>query len=95
MDIRIQAVNFDIYQRLSDHINKKAERLLRRYPTISSFDVNLTLLKPETAANKEVVVKVKVPGADTFVGTKIADTFEEAYDKALEAVERPLERHKG
>lgn len=94
MDVRIQAVNFDIAQRLTEHINKKAERLGRHFPAITTVDVILKVVKPETANNKEVVVTVVAPGIDDTVGTKTADSFEEAYDKALEAIDRQLERLK-
>lgn len=94
MDVRIQAVNFEIAQRLTDHINKKAERLARHFPAITTVDAILKVTKPETSNNKEVVVTVVAPGIDDTVGTKTADSFEEAYDKALEAIERQLERLK-
>ena len=94
MDVRIQAVNFEIAQRLTDHINKKAERLGRHFPAVSTVDVILKVVKPETSNNKEVVVTVTAPGVDETVGTKTADSFEEAYDKALEAIERQLEKLK-
>lgn len=44
--------------------------------------------------NKEALVKVAVPQQDDFVATKIADTFEEAIDLCLEAIERQLEKKK-
>ena len=94
MDVRIQAVNFEIAQRLTDHINKKAERLGRHYPAITTVDVILKVVKPESAINKEVVVTVVAPGIKDTVGTKTADSFEEAYDKALEAIDGQLERIK-
>ena len=94
MDVRIQAVNFEIAQRLTDHINKKAERLGRHYPAITTVDVILKVVKPESANNKEVVVTVVAPGIKATVGTKTADSFEEAYDKALEAIDGQLERIK-
>ena len=89
MDVRIQAVNFEIAQRLTDHINKKAERLGRHYPAITTVDVILKVVKPESANNKEVVVTVVAPGIKDTVGTKTAD-----YDKALEAIDGQLERIK-
>ena len=42
--------------------------------------------------NKEAVVKITVPQQDSFVATKVADTFEEAVDTALEAIEKQLEK---
>ncbi len=44
--------------------------------------------------NKEVVFKVTVPQQGETVATKIADSFEEATDLALEAIERQLGKTK-
>ena len=93
MEVRIQAIHFEIADRLTDFINKKADRLARRFPDINVFDVNLKVVKPETAMNKEVVVRISLPG-DDVVATKVADSFEEALDTAIEATERQLEKYK-
>ena len=94
MDVRINAIHFEIADRLTDFINKKVDRLAHRYPSISTIDVNLKVVKPESAMNKEVVLKVTTPQYGEVVATKVADTFEEAYDLASEAVERQLEKDK-
>lgn len=94
MDIRIQAIHFDIADRLTDFINKKAERLARRFPALTDIEVNLRVVKPESAQNKEALLKVVCPQHDDVVATKVADTFEEAVDLAIEAVERQLEKYK-
>ena len=94
MEIRIQGIHFDVTEKLTAFINKKAEKLLRRFPAINYIDVNLSVIKPETAMNKEAVVKVIVPHQAEQVATKVADTFEEAVDVAIEAIERQLEKDK-
>ena len=94
MDLRIQAIHFDIADRLSDFINKKAERLARRFPAITDFEATLCVVKPETAMNKEALIKIVSPQHDDVVATKTADTFEEAVDLAIEAAERQLEKYK-
>jgi len=94
MDVRIQAIHFEIADRLVDFINKKADKLARRYPDISTVDVTLRVVKPETAMNKEVVVKINTPHLAEAVASKTADSFEEAYDLAIEALERQLEKNK-
>lgn len=94
MDVRIKAIHFEASERLVDFINKKADRLARRFPSISTIDVNLKVVKPETAMNKEVVVKILAPNAPEMVATKVADSFEEAFDTAVEALERQLEKQK-
>lgn len=94
MDVRIQAIHFEIADRLTDFVNKKVDKLARRYPDINKVEVNFRLIKPETAMNKEAILKVVIPQHPDAVATKVADSFEEAYDLAAEAVERQLEKYK-
>ena len=93
MEVRIQAINFDATEKLIAFINKKADRLARRFGAITGFDVTLKVIKPETANNKDVLVLLTTDGGE-LVASKTADTFEEAYDKALEALEPQLEKFK-
>ena len=92
MEVRINAIHFEITDKLSAFVQKKADRLARRYPHISYFDVNITLVKAASAMNKEAVVKIIVPHHGEVVTTKTSDTFEEACDLALEAAEKQLEK---
>lgn len=94
MEVRIQAIHFDIADRLTAFINKKAERLARRYEAITNVDVTLKVVKPETAMNKEVTIKITEPQQPEVVASKTADTFEEAVDNAMEALDRQLEKRK-
>lgn len=95
MEIKIQANHFEMAEKLEAFTNKKLEKLARRYDNISDIDVNYKLVKPETAMNKEAGVKINVPNNGEVFASKTADTFEEALDLALEAVERQLEKIKG
>jgi putative sigma-54 modulation protein len=94
MDVRIQAIHFEVADRLVSFINKKAERLARHNESISVVDVTLKVVKPESAMNKEVVLKVSVPQHEDIIATKVADSFEEAFDVAIDAVDRQLEKRK-
>ncbi len=94
MDVRIQAIHFDATEKLVAFINKKAERLARHFPAIAAVDVTLKVVKPETAMNKEAIVKVTVPQQEDLVADKTANSFEEAIDLALEALDRQLEKRK-
>ncbi len=94
MDISIKAIHFDITEKLTAFINKKVERIVRRFPAVGAVDISLKVVKPETALNKQVIIKVAVPQAEDFVADKTADSFEEAIDLALEAVEKQLEKNK-
>ena len=95
MELKIKANHFDIAEKLEQFINKKAERLARKNEDITNFDVSLKVVKPETAMNKEAIIKIMVPQHDDIVASKTADTFEEAIDMCLEAIERQLEKKKG
>lgn len=94
MEARIQAIHFDIAEKLVNFINKKVDRLTRHFTDIIGVDVTLKVVKPETAMNKEAVMKITVPQAPEIVANKTADTFEEAIDLCLEAIERQLEKNK-
>lgn len=94
MEVRIQAIHFEIADRLVAFINKKADRLARHNDSISTVDVTLRVVKPETAMNKEAIIKVTVTQHEDIVASKTADTFEEAVDVALEAIDRQLEKRK-
>lgn len=94
MEVRIKAIHFDIAERLTAFINKKVERLARRNEAINYVDVVLKVVKPETAMNKEVTIKIIEPNHPELVASKTADTFEEAVDNAIEALARQLEKRK-
>lgn len=94
MEVKVQGIHFDVSEKLTQFVTKKADKLTRRFPTIDYFEVVLRVVKPETAMNKEARVKVIVPHDGEQVATKVADTFEEAVDLSLEAIERQLEKIK-
>lgn len=95
MEIKIKANHFEMAEKLEAFTNKKLEKLARRYDNMTDIEVNYKLVKPETAMNKEAGVKVSVPNQPDLFASKTADTFEEALDLALEAIERQLEKIKG
>lgn len=94
MEININAIHFDISEKLTSFINKKIEKLTRRYPNVMSAEVSLRVVKPETSLNKEVIVSLNVPQEPDQVATKTADTFEEAIDLCMEALDKQLEKVK-
>ncbi len=94
MEVKIKAIHFDISDRLTEFINKKAERLVRLYPDIATVDVSLKVVKPETAMNKGATLSVTIPGHDAMVAGKTADTFEEAIDLCLDAIKRQSDKKK-
>lgn len=94
MEATIKAIHFDISEKLVSFINKKIDKLCRRYESITGIEVNLTLVKPEAAMNKEAGVKISIPGVADLFASKTADSFEEAFDLSLDALEKQLEKEK-
>ena len=76
MNLTINAVNFEMAEKLEQFIEKKMNRFER-------------VVKPQTNENKEV--KVRIAG---LFAEKTADSFEEAIDACLAALEGQLERRK-
>lgn len=93
MEIRIQSIHFDASEQLQAFIQKKAAKLEKYCDDIKKVEVSLKVVKPETAENKEAGVKVVVPN-DELYASKICDTFEEAVDLSLEALEKQLVKYK-
>lgn len=94
MEAKIKAIHFDVTDRLVNFINKKVDRLARRFDAITEAEITLKVVKPETAMNKEAAVKLLVPPAADLFASKTADTFEEAIDLCLDALESQLEKNK-
>lgn len=95
MEANIKAIHFDITDKLVNFVNKKVDKLSRRFEAITEAEVSLRLIKPETAMNKEASIKLMVPPAADLYASKTADTFEEAVDLCLGALEPQLEKNKG
>ena len=93
MEVRIQSIHFDASEQLQVFIQKKVAKLEKYYDDIKKVEVSLKVVKPETAENKEAGVKVIVPSGD-FYASKICDTFEEAIDLSVEAIEKQLVKYK-
>jgi putative sigma-54 modulation protein len=93
MKIRIQAINFDATTALEAYISKKTSKLEKIYEEITNIDVYLKVVKPESATNKEA--EIKVSGSNTeFFAAKTCDTFEEAIDLAVDALEKQIKKFK-
>ena len=93
MEIRVQSIHFDATEQLQAFIQKKISKLEKFCDEIKSVEVSLKVVKPETADNKEVGIKVFVPN-DELYASKVRDSFEEAVDEAVEALSKQLEKYK-
>ena len=93
MKLNTQAVNFEIATRLGQHIEKKTRRYEKLLTPSAEMDIRMTLVKPETNLNKETAIRITGMGAELFA-QKTCDTFEQAIDECLEALDRQLEKQK-
>lgn len=93
MKLRIQSVNFDATEKLQEYISKKVSKLEKFFDEIMNVEIYLKVVKPESATNKEAEIKVSMPNVD-FFASKTCDTFEEAADLSLEAIEKQIRKHK-
>ncbi|MBO4369729.1 MAG: ribosome-associated translation inhibitor RaiA [Paludibacteraceae bacterium] len=89
MEIKIQAIKFDATAKLQEFIQKRLSKLDRFYDGISTIDVTLKVVKPETSNNKEAEVKLIAPHLELFAD-KISDSFEQSVDECADALQRQL-----
>lgn len=90
MKISIKSIHFDASTQLEAFIQKKVSKLEQFYDGILSAEIVLKVVKPEMSQNKEVGIKVLVPKSEALFSSKIADTFEEATDECVSALEKQL-----
>lgn len=93
MEIKIQSIHFDATEKLQAFINKKAAKLEKAFEDIQKVEVQLKVVKPATALNKETSLTVTVPGNTLFV-EKTCDTFEEGVDECVDAMKVQLTKFK-
>ena len=94
MEIRIQSIHFDAAAQLESFIQKKVSKLARYGEEVLSAEVTLKVIKPESAQNKEVSIKLEVPKKEDIFSCKVADTFEEAVDLTIDALVKQLQKIK-
>ena len=93
MKLTIHPVKFDITEKLEKYIEKKTKKLEKFFEEIQSIDVHLKVVKPETAHNKEVQIKVMYRHAEIFA-EKISNTFEQSVDECISAVIKQIKKKK-
>ena len=93
MKVSIQAINFDATTALESHVNKRLLKLEKNFDEVQNVEVYLKVVKPETATNKEAEIKVSIPNVD-FFASKTCDSFEEAIDLTIEALDKQIRKHK-
>lgn len=93
MTITIQAMKFDATEKLQQFIEKKVTKLENYCEDIQTATVYLKIVKPETSANKEAEITLLAPNSK-FFASKVCDTFEEAIDLCVEALEKQIKKSK-
>lgn len=93
MEINIQSIHFDATEKLQEFIEKKVSKLEKSFEETQKVEVQLRVVKPATALNKETSLTVTVPGSTLYV-TKTCDTFEEGVDQCVDSMRVQLARYK-
>ncbi len=93
MNIRIQAIHFDATEKLVQFIEKKLAKLQKFDDSIDTAEIYLKVVKPETVENKEVEITITVPNTK-FFASKVCDSFEQATDLCVEALEKQIKKTK-
>ena len=93
MDIKIQSIHFDATEKLEAVVEKKVAKLEKSFEDIQKVEVQLKVVKPATAQNKEASLTVAVPGNTLFV-EKTTDTFEESIDLCVDSMRAQLTKFK-
>ena len=94
MVTRIQSVHFDASQQLVEFVEKKVAKLEKLCENATSLEVVMKLVKPETANNKEVALRLATGSGELFA-SKVCDTFEEALQGAVDALKVQIEKKHG
>ena len=93
MEIKIQSIRFDATEKLEAFVEKKVGKLEKSLEDIQRVEVQLKVIKPATAMNKETSLTVVVPGTTLFVD-KTCDTFEEGIDLCVDAMRVKIQKIK-
>lgn len=93
MRVNINSVHFKTDKKLDNFINDKLEKLRSLHDGILGSEVTLKLENNESQENKIAEIKLMIPGNDIFA-SKQSRSFEEAFDSALEALRKQLNKRK-
>lgn len=91
METRIQSVHFDASAQLLEFVEKKVAKIEKFCDGATVLEVTMKLIKPETAMNKEVAVRL-TSGLGEMFASKTSDTFEDALLVAIDALKAQIEK---
>ena len=89
MKIIIQTPGIKLSKRLAAFTQEKVEGLGRYHDQIVKSHVHLKKIKTGEPDNKICEIRLAIPGNDLFASKK-APKFEEAINKAIEAIKRQI-----
>jgi len=93
MNVNVRSIHFDADSKLVDFINEKLAKLTLFHDQILGGDVFLRLEHDgESRENKQVEIRLNVPGNDLFAKRK-GKTFEEAVISTVEALRSQATRN--
>lgn len=94
MNVQIQSVNFDIDQKLQEHIEKKIEKLNTFHDKITKIEVYLKLDSlGQKVKDKIAEIKVNIPSSSLFSKHE-SKVFEESFDLALDSMVAQIKKNK-
>jgi putative sigma-54 modulation protein len=93
MEIKTNAVNFNIDKKLVDYINEKVSKLNLFFDQIITCEVFLKTDKSTEKENKYAGIKLIIPKSELFA-EKQCKSFEEALDLVIEALRKQIIKHK-
>ncbi|GAB2624997.1 ribosome hibernation-promoting factor, HPF/YfiA family [Belliella aquatica] len=93
MKLQMHSIHFDADRKLTDFIQRKADKLDTFYDRIIDGEVFMRLDKNEKNANKIIEIKLNVPGKQLFAKNQ-SDSFEGAADEAVEGLRRQIKKFK-
>ena len=93
MRIKVQSVGFALKQQLADLVQKKVQKFKRLCADAMSVEIQFRLDNPGAETNKLCSMRLVIPGYDLVSQTR-GNSFELAVSKAVEALERQIEKRK-
>ena len=93
MKTTINAIHFKADSKLEDFITNKIEKLCSKLDDAIGAEVTLKLDNTDAPENKIVDIRIMLRGNDLY-SEKQCKTFEEATDKAIDALKNQIEKHK-
>jgi putative sigma-54 modulation protein len=93
METQIHSIHFDADKKLIDFINEKVGKLDLFHDHIIASEIFLKIDKSQDKENKNVEIKLLVPGK-TLIAKKQCKSFEEATDDAIDALRKQLAKSK-